>query len=76
MTNLLWVTNAQYLNDYKIALTFNDGLKKTVDLEEHLSGKIFEPLKQIDNFKNFSVSDWTIEWKNGADMAPEFLYSL
>ena len=73
---IIWITDAQYLNGYKIALTFNDGLKKTVDLEEHLLGKIFEPLKQIDNFKNFSVSDWTIEWKNGADMAPEFLYSL
>ncbi|GHT51380.1 molybdopterin-guanine dinucleotide biosynthesis protein MobA [Bacteroidia bacterium] len=73
---LIWVTDAKYVKDYKIALTFNDGLKKTVDLATHLYGDIFEPLKDIDNFKNFSVSDWSVEWKNGADMAPEFLYAL
>ncbi|GHT01015.1 hypothetical protein FACS189421_13520 [Bacteroidia bacterium] len=42
----------------------------------HLYGEIFEPLKDIDNFKKFHVSDWSVEWKNGADMAPEFLYTL
>jgi hypothetical protein len=73
---LIWVTEAKYLEDYKIALTFNDGLKKVVDLKSHLNGKIFKPLNNIENFKRFYVSDWTIEWSNGADMSPEFLYSL
>ena len=76
MNCLLWVTDAKYVEDYKIAVTFNNGLQKIVDLEGHLSGGIFESLKKKDNFKNFFVSDWTIEWSNGADLAPEFLYSL
>ncbi|GHU60608.1 hypothetical protein FACS1894121_0970 [Bacteroidia bacterium] len=73
---LIWVTEAKYVDAYKISVTFNDGLKKIVDLNAHLCGKIFEPLKNIEDFKKFSVSDWSVEWKNGADMAPEFLYSL
>jgi hypothetical protein len=76
MENLLWITDAKYAGGYKIALTFNDGLRKTVDLENHLSGEIFEPLKEKDCFTKFFVSHWTVEWENGADMAPEFLYAL
>jgi hypothetical protein len=74
--NLLWVTDAKYLNEYKIAVTFNDGLQKVVDLKNQLYGTIFEPLKNIENFKKFNVSDWTVEWDNGADLAPETLYYL
>jgi hypothetical protein len=73
---LIWVTDAQYVSDYKIALTFNDGFKKTVDMQPCLYGTVFEPLKDIDNFKKFHVSDWSVEWYNGADLSPEFLYSL
>jgi hypothetical protein len=37
---------------------------------------VFEPLKDINKFKRFYVSDWTIEWENGADFAPESLYRM
>lgn len=73
---LVWITEARYVEGYKIALRFNDGLEKTVDLKNHLSGKVFEPLKEIENFKQFRVSDWSIEWNNGADIAPEYLYDM
>jgi hypothetical protein len=73
---LIWITDAKYVDGYKVAITFNDGLKKTVDLKNHLSQGIFKPLNDIDTFRKFYLSDWTIEWANGADMAPEFLYEL
>ncbi|GHV70104.1 molybdopterin-guanine dinucleotide biosynthesis protein MobA [Bacteroidia bacterium] len=73
---LIWVTDAKYVDGYRISVTFNDDLKKIIDLKAHLCGKIFEPLKDIENFKKFSVSGWSVAWKNGADMAPEFLYRL
>jgi len=74
--DLLWITKAKYLDDYKINLVFNDGKEKTVDLKNHLEGEVFEPLKNIDTFKKFFLSDWTIEWNNGADFAPEYLYYI
>jgi hypothetical protein len=73
---LIWVTNAAYLGDYRIALTFNDGLNKVVDLKNYPFTGIFEPLKNIEKFRNFHLSDWTITWDNGADIAPESLYLM
>jgi len=73
---LLKVTNAKYLNDYKIELLFNDGLKGIVDLKDSIKGLVFKPLKNIDYFKKFSLNRWTIEWDCDADFAPEYLHKL
>ncbi|GHS96184.1 molybdopterin-guanine dinucleotide biosynthesis protein MobA [Bacteroidia bacterium] len=72
----LEVSNAQYLKDYCIQLNFNNGVTKTVDLENELNGSVYEPLRQLDYFKKFQVKYNTIEWPNGADYAPEYLYGL
>ena len=73
---LVSVINAEYQQDFKILLKFNDGLTGTVDLINYLDGEVFEPLKNKNYFKTFSVDSWTIGWDNGADFAPEFLYEL
>jgi hypothetical protein len=73
---LLWVTKAEYANEYKLLLTFNNDVTKLVDLESSLYGEVFEPLKDIENFKQFELSDWTVKWYNGADFAPEYLFEL
>lgn len=57
-------------------LRFNDGVTKTVDLSTSLVGSVFEPLKDIDFFKRFSIKFNTVEWENGADFAPEYLYQI
>jgi len=73
---LLEVLKAVYLDDYRILLTFNNGETKTVDLQNELNGVVYEPLRQLDYFKNFQVKYNTIEWANGADYAPEYLYEI
>jgi hypothetical protein len=73
---LLWVTKAKYVNEYKLLLTFSNNVTKLVDLKDCLYGEVFEPLKDIEKFKQFELSDWTIEWYNGADFAPEYLFEL
>jgi hypothetical protein len=72
----LEVSKALYLDGYRISLTFNNGKTKTVDLRSELNGTVYEPLRQLDYFKNFQVKYNTIEWANGADYAPEYLYEI
>lgn len=73
---ILHVKEAKYLHDYVIWVRFNDGTEGEVDLSHELEGEMFEPLKDIQNFKSFRVDPIleTIVWENGADLAPEFLY--
>lgn len=71
---LIWITNAEYVGEYKIKIKFNTGEEGVVDLKNELDGLVFEPLKDLMYFKEFTLNEWTIEWPNGADMAPEFLY--
>ena len=73
---LLKVQNANYVKDFVIQFRFNNGVEKDVNLEKELWGEIFEPLKDVNFFKKFKLNSWTIEWENGADFAPEFLYEL
>lgn len=76
MNMFLEVVKAEYLEDYKVKLHFNNGESRIVDLYSSLVGEIFAPLKNIDYFKNFSIKFNTIEWENGADFAPEYLYEI
>ena len=73
-----FVKDLKYLSDYKLLLTFEDGSLRQVDLAAYLDGEVFEPLKDMSNFKSVHLnSDLdTIVWKNGADMSPDFLYEI
>ncbi|MEQ8413014.1 MAG: DUF2442 domain-containing protein [Imperialibacter sp.] len=73
---LIKVEQAEYLSDYKIKLTFSDGLTGVVDLKDEIWGEVFEPLKDVNYFKKFTKDRWTIGWDCGADFAPEFLHEL
>lgn len=74
----LHIQELEYLEGYKLRLTFNNHVTQDVDLEEELYGEIFEPLKNIELFQQVFLNPETntIEWPNGADFAPEFLYDL
>ncbi|MCE2929292.1 MAG: DUF2442 domain-containing protein [Candidatus Caenarcaniphilales bacterium] len=75
---MLHITQAEYLDAYKIWLQFNDGEQGIVDLGDHLDGPMFTPLKDLELFAKltFDPTISTIRWPNGADLAPEFLKSL
>ena len=72
--SLLWITKAEYVNDFKLNIEFNTNENGRVDLESKLDKKILEPLKDKTFFSNFRLNSWTIEWENGADFSPEFLH--
>lgn len=61
---LIKLISANYISDYNIEVTFNDGLKSIVDLKNELWGEIFEPLNDLNKFKKFRLNPFTIEWEN------------
>jgi len=73
---LIKVINARYIEGYKIEFQFSDGKIKIIDLSGEIYGEVFEPLKDLEYFKRFSLNPFTIEWENGADFAPEYLYRI
>jgi hypothetical protein len=73
---ILHVVQARYLHDYVLWLRFNDGSEGQVDLKDELWGEMFEPLRDLTQFRRLRVDPemQTVAWENGADLAPEFLY--
>jgi hypothetical protein len=69
------VVDARYVQDYTIWVKFSDGSDGEVDLKAELWGPMFEPLKDLKQFRKFTVHPelHTIVWENGADLSPEFL---
>lgn len=74
----LHVTRVTHLKAYELEVEFSDGVVKKADLSRELHGEVFEPLKDPEFFKQVAVNQETntIEWPNGADFAPEFLYEI
>lgn len=72
----LHVNSVEPLEGYSLRLEFSDGSVRDVDLSEELYGEVFEPLRDADIFRKVAINEetGTIEWPNGADFAPEFLY--
>ncbi len=76
---IISVVKVKFLEDFKIHILFDNGESGIVDLESSIlndSRKVFEPLKNKDYFKKFSLDNWTIVWPNEFGFAPEFLYEL
>lgn len=70
------VLEARYVGDYVVRLRFRDGTVGEVDLGPVLWGPMYEPLRDLEVFRRFSVHPefLTLVWPNGADIAPESLY--
>lgn len=70
------VVEAEYIADYKIKLSFENGKRGIVDLKDYSKkGGVFEDFKDKNYFMKFYVNKdlGTICWPNGADIAPETL---
>ena len=70
------VVDARYRGGHSVWLRFEDGTEGEVDLSSELDGPVFEPLRDPSYFARLRLNGdtGTIEWPNGADFAPEFLY--
>jgi len=70
------VVEVRHIRDCIVWLRFEDGTTGEVDISRSFKGPIFEPLRDIDFFKQVRVDPeiGTIVRPNGADVAPETLY--
>jgi hypothetical protein len=68
----------RHIEGYKLEVTSNNGAVKEVDLEDELYGEVFEPVGDIELFKQVAINEETntLEWPNGADFTPEFLMEI
>lgn len=64
------------LSNHRLLIEFEDGLSGAVDLSGDLSGPVFEPLGDDALFKQVAIDEFgAIVWPNGADLAPDAVYT-
>ena len=72
--DLIRVVDVDYVKDYTMDLKFSNGETRRVDFLPLLKGNKREELKNLNNFIQFDLTHWTLEWYNGVYFAPNFLY--
>ncbi|MBR6091718.1 MAG: DUF2442 domain-containing protein [Bacteroidales bacterium] len=73
---ILAITAAEYVEDYKLRLTFNNGVTRVVDFEPLMQKGVCTKLKDINYFRSFKLDPFTVDWNNEIGFAPEFLYEI
>jgi hypothetical protein len=76
MLTPLEITKAEFLEEYRLLVWFNDGAVKLVDLAGFLYKPHLAPLKENDRIRRFQIALGTIEWEGEIDIAPEYLYNI
>ena len=71
----LEIIKAEYLDGYRMLISFNDGQRKVFDFSSLIDKyPVFMPLKNLEIFKSYTITD-TLEWNDSTiDIAPEYLY--
>ena len=70
------VVNVEQGDDYKLAITFNNGEKRIFDVTPFLNKGIFRELKNINYFQRVKVAFGSIEWPHEQDFSKDTLYML
>ena len=72
------VKKVEYVEGYKLKLSFNDRRVKIVNLENMLKNakNMFIPLANMDYFKKVKCDSISIYWPNGVDLCPDVLYKM
>lgn len=70
-TPMIKVVDAKPLPDYKLALTFSNGVSILYDVTPLLELPVFQVLKDIQVFNKFDIDFDTVTWCDGEiDIAP------
>lgn len=70
------IVEAKALANFKLEITFDDGLKKTFDVLPFIKDGVSSALRDAIYFKKVMVENGYITWQNGFDFCPVFLRNL
>ena len=73
---ILAITAAEYIEDYKLRITFNTGAVRIVDFVPLMQKGICKKLQDKDYFRAFTLDPFTVDWNNEIGFAPEYLYEI
>ena len=68
------VIKAEPRDDYRIYVEFDNNECGVLDMEPYLDFGVFSKLRDKETFSKVRVSFDTIEWVNGVDLDPQFVY--
>jgi hypothetical protein len=68
------VVSVKALDNYKLLVVFDNKEKRTLNMTPFLEHGIFQDLRAEPVFRLVRVNFDTIEWPNGADLDPEYVY--
>ncbi|MBP3232566.1 DUF2442 domain-containing protein [Anaerovibrio sp.] len=63
------------LDDYIIAVKFDNGEEKKFDVKPYIKGEWYSQLKDMAYFKAVTTDGYTVTWPNGQDICPDELYT-
>ncbi|UZW12872.1 DUF2442 domain-containing protein [Clostridium pasteurianum] len=69
------IVNVSVLNNKELLLHLDNESCKIFKMEEYLEGKVFKPLKDINELKKFKLEFGCIEWECGASLSEDTLLS-
>ena len=62
-------------DDFTLVVTFDNDEEGILDMKPYLSLGVFQKIKELEEFRTARVSFDTIEWCEGVDLDPEFVYA-
>ena len=71
---ILKIVDAEYVEDYILRLTFNNGEVRLMDFSSLMEKGVCRRLRDLDYFKSFTLDPFTVDWNNEIGFAPRFLY--
>ena len=71
---ILKITAADYIRNFVLKLSFNDGSERICNFEPLSNKGICKKLRDPEYFQSFRLDPYTVDWNNEIGFAPEFLY--
>lgn len=73
---LLKITDAHYVKEHILRLTFNNGEVRMCDFWPLAQKGVCIKLQDLDYFRCFTLDPYTVDWNNEIGFAPEYLYEI